>query len=302
MGYMSGQNIFYVGDIVDGIKIGFIGGDRRMLECAKEMARQGYESAICGFDDYKGDFGDAIRTDLSGAVTRASAAVLPLPCLSHGLNINAPFSAARLTCEDVFAFLPKDCILFCGKPSEEFIAFARKRNVSFIDYFSSERLQILNAIPTVEGALCAAMNESDITLHSSECLVTGYGRIAKLLARSLYFLGANVTVAARNGDALTWAQVLGLEICHIDEIGKRFGKYDFVFNTVPARIIGEDVLSAAKKDSVLVELASSPGGFDREAAEKHGLKLIFALGLPGKNAPKSAGIYISKVLLDRLGG
>lgn len=299
--YVFIDYLFFAGDIVEKSKIGFIGGDRRMLECAKEMTRHGYESAMFGFDIYANDMGNTVRTNLSGAVTDSKAVILPLPCFSHSTYINSPFSSEKITSEAVIAAMHEGGLLFCGKATKELERKADEKNIQLIDYFASERLQILNAIPTVEGALCAAMSGSCITLHSAECLVTGYGRIAKLLARSLYLLGAKVTVAARSDDAVTWAQVSGYGACHIDEMQDQFGRYDFVFNTVPAKIISEKALAAAKKDSVLIELASAPGGFDREAAEGYGLKLIFALGLPGKNAPKSAGIYISKVLLECLG-
>lgn len=281
-------------------KIGFVGGDRRMIECAKEMANEGYETAVCGFDDYDGDFGDTIRTDLRGAILRSDAIVLPLPCTSYGSTINTRYSGQKIEADEVFSLVGAGSRVFCGRATQDIIELAAKRGLQIIDYYASERLQILNSIPTVEGALCEAMRRSDITLHSSRCLVTGYGRIARLLSRALYFLGANVTVCARSYDELTWARALGLNTRHLSELKQGFAEYDFIFNTVPSRIIDGETLSLAKSTAIIIELASTPGGFDSEKAKKHFQSVIYAQGLPGRNAPKSAGVYISKVLLEYL--
>ena len=281
-------------------KIGFVGGDRRMLECAKEMSRHGFETAVCGFEEY-GSLGDLIKTDLSGAVTGSCAVVLPLPCCSHADIINSPYGVRNITFSEVLDKC-SDCTVFCGKPPKELRSEAQQRGIALVDYYESERLQILNAIPTAEGALCAAMENSDITLRSSECLVTGYGRISKLLCEALKALGAEVTVCARSEEALTWAKVNGYAALHISALKNAVMTADFVFNTVPSRLFGRQELDCVREDTLLIELASQPGGFDREYAEVRSLKIIYALGLPGKNSPKSAGIYISEVLLDCLAG
>ena len=283
---------------MESIKIGFVGGDGRMLECAKELAAKGFETAVCGFDEY-GDTGDAIKTDLGGAVTGSCAVVLPLPCCTHADIINSPFGTEKITFGEVLDKCGK-CTVFCGKPPEKLKTEAKERGIRLIDYYESERLQILNAIPTAEGALCAAMENSPVTLHSSHCLVTGYGRIAKLLTEKLKSLGAYVTVCARSEEALTWAKVHGYGALHVSALRDAVTGADFVFNTVPSKLFGKDELDRIGADTVLIELASLPGGFDREYAEARGLNIIYALGLPGKNSPKSAGKYISEVLLDSL--
>ncbi|MEG0570666.1 MAG: dipicolinate synthase subunit DpsA, partial [Oscillospiraceae bacterium] len=65
-----------------------------------------------------------------------------------------------------------------------------------------------------------------------------------------------------------------------------------VFNTVPAQILGEDVLRRVEKDCVLIDLASKPGGIDFEIAKKLNIKAIWALSLPGIVAPITAAQII----------
>ena len=53
-----------------------------------------------------------------------------------------------------------------------------------------------------------------------------------------------------------------------------YTSFDFVFNTIPSFIFTRNVLSKHHKDTLFIELASTPGGFDKEAVSKLGLKLI----------------------------
>ena len=47
------------------------------------------------------------------------------------------------------------------------------------DLLKDDELTILNAIPTVEGAIKIAIDEREETIHESNVLVCGYGRIGK---------------------------------------------------------------------------------------------------------------------------
>ena len=68
--------------------------------------------------------------------------------------------------------------------------------------------------------------------------------------------------------------------------------FDFVVNTVPARVLTDAMLCCLSEGALLLELASPPGGFDRTLAENIGVKVLAAPGLPGKSAPYSAAALI----------
>ena len=74
--------------------------------------------------------------------------------------------------------------------------------------------------------------------------------------------------------------------------------YDLIFNTVPATVFTRDVLCNTK--AVITDLASVPGGVDSDAACELGVKVIRALSLPGKVAPRSAGEIITGSVRDIL--
>ena len=84
------------------------------------------------------------------------------------------------------------------------------------------------------------------------------------------------------------AAALGARSCTFGELESVMGEFEFIVNTVPARVIDDATLCMVKEGAVLLELASAPGGFDRKLAENIGLRSAAAPGLPGRCAPQSA--------------
>lgn len=175
-----------------------------------------------------------------------------------------------------------------------------ERGVKIEDYFLREELQILNAVPTAEGALQVAMQECPFTIHSSRCLVVGYGRIGKVLARMLKSLDATVYVSARKRSDLAWIRAAGCIPVKTSEIGNLIADADIVFNTVPAMVIGKEEFRRARKETLFIDLASKPGGIDFEEAKISGVNAVWLLSLPGKVAPLTAGDIIAETVLNIL--
>ena len=69
-------------------------------------------------------------------------------------------------------------------------------------------------------------------------------------------------------------------------------KYDFVFNTVPNIVFNNEILKNASYETLFIDLASAPGGFEKN----NNLNIITALALPGKYSPKSAAEFIYKTI------
>ena len=147
-------------------------------------------------------------------------------------------------------------------------------------------------MPTAEGAIQIAMEELPITLHEARVLVVGFGRVGRALAPRLQALGARVTVAARRYEQRSLAQSMGLGTERADRLPDWLCGYDLVVNTAPARVLGVEELSALKEGALVIDLASKPGGVDMAGAAALGVRVVWALSLPGKVAPVSAGRYI----------
>jgi dipicolinate synthase subunit A len=144
------------------------------------------------------------------------------------------------------------------------------------------------------------MEELSTTIYGSNVLLTGFGRITKVMVKALIGLGANVSVTARKYSDLAWAKIYGCEAIHISELDSHLPKFDILFNTVPAVILDEKKLSSLKENCLVIDLASKPGGVDFDTARALGIKTIWALSLPGKVAPITSGEIIAETIRNIL--
>jgi len=113
-------------------------------------------------------------------------------------------------------------------------------------------------------------------------------------------MGADVSVVARKNEELAFARFYGCKCYNLHHIVDAVKNQDIIFNTVPYPIIDQKVIKHLNKEILIIDLASAPGGIDFQAAEKVGIKTIWALGLPGKVAPKTAGYIIKDVIIKML--
>lgn len=168
------------------------------------------------------------------------------------------------------------------------------------DYLNDEEVVLKNAVATSEGAIEIAIRESKKTIFESKILIFGFGRVAKPLSKAMCALGADVYIAARKKIDRTVASLEKYSSMSIDEALISLDRFDIIFNTVPTRIIEKEHLEKMRNDSLLIDLASKPGGVDFSCAEELGKKVVWALGLPGKTAPLSAAEYIFEYITRKL--
>ena len=114
-------------------------------------------------------------------------------------------------------------------------------------------------------------------------------------------LGAQVTAAARRPAQRALAESFGLRSVAIGRLGQLAPAFDTVVNTVPAQVLSAEVLARLRPESLIVDLASRPGGTDFEAARRLGHRAIHALSLPAACAPESAGEAVAQTVCEMIG-
>ena len=190
---------------------------------------------------------------------------------------------------------------------KSFVDCAALKGIKTFDYFESEAFQIKNAYTTAEAAVNVAMNNMKKNIKGSKFAVTGYGRIAKPLIKLLLELGGEVTVAARKESDITWASIDGCKTIkllpnnsHKNSLIELCRGYDAIFNTVPSWLFDGEFLQNVDKETLIIELASAPGGIDIAEAKRLKSNVLWAASLPGKYAPQSAGELIGECVFDIL--
>lgn len=280
-------------------KIGIMGGDLRIIRLAEILAEEKNIVYIYGLEKKKflNDY-ILVGNSVEELCKNCDYIISGIPFSKNEQDIYAPFSERTIKIEETFNQL-NNKILITGAVGEKILKIAIKNNIKIIDLMKSESFTVLNVIPTVEGALQVAMQNTEFTIHDSKCLVLGFGRIGKLLCSKLNALGANVSCMARENRNLSWVKAMGYKDIAINDLNSNLNDYDIIFNTIPAIVLKDEELKTIKRESssaIIIELASSPGGVDIQIAKEYDIKIIKAQGLPGKVAPLTAAKYIKRTI------
>jgi dipicolinate synthase subunit A len=270
--------------------IAVVGGDEREREIARLAAATGAEVRAHGFPWPEGGIDGVTPTETAAAaVSGARYALLPIPGIGVDGSLYAP-TAPRPIAADAALLEPlaPGAHVMLGAANDTLRAAAEARGVAVHEYEDDRELMLLRGPAIVEGALAVAIDHTDVTLHGSEVCVVGHGTIGSLLARTLRAVGARVHVAARNPVQRAEAYAEGAEPLTLERLPEAAERFAVVFSTVPAAVVGRDVLERLRPGSLVVDLAAPPGGVDLDAARELGHRAVWARGL-GKRAPVTVG-------------
>ena len=270
---MTGKNIL------------IIGGGIRLEKAAEAFAESG--SKVSLFDG---------SVALKSAVDSSDIIVLGIPAVNDDGTVCAENLTSGVSLRDLSMLVGKKKLVVGGRLSERAKAIFDIYGVRWADYALREEFEMANAVPTAEGAIGLAMEEFPFTLHSSRTIVTGFGKVSLALASRLHALGSDVTICARRAEARAMAKSFSFSAVDFPLLPEAAKSCDILFNTVPAKVIGRDALSALPPHAGVIDLASKPGGVDLPEAKELGINVIWALSLPGKVAPVSAGRIIAETV------
>ncbi|MFV0497008.1 MAG: dipicolinate synthase subunit DpsA [Candidatus Fimivivens sp.] len=269
-----------------------LGGDDRQIHLAEKIKAIGEKTTIYG--DGSQDF------SLETAIGNADIIICPVPFTKDRKNIFSDRGISNLSISDFLRVIGSKHTVFGGNIPANVKIQLDTKCVKFFDFMEMEEVCIKNAIATAEGAIAEGIRQSDINLHQSKCLVLGYGRCGKMLAQKLKSLDAKVTVGGRDDRKLAYAMAFGLETIQIKALKNFIGAFDFVFNTVPERIVEKDLIDLMKKDVSVLDIASLPGGVDLNYCKDVGIKAGLYLGIPGKYAPKASADILFDAMMQVL--
>lgn len=275
------------------LKFGILGGDYRYKILKDLIAADGYETNIYGCV-FANDNVEAVDE----LVEKSNIIIGSIPCSVDEKLFSTGYGEVRI--EDLFYLMNKNKIkIFIGGVVKPYIKQeAAKYSVKTFDFFDIEEVSVRNAVPTAEGAIMTAMKESERTIFGSKCLVIGYGRCGKMLAKDLNGLGARVTVTYRKEGDGAYIESWGMTALNFKDIRCGINSYDFIFNTVPAVVLDGDLLKIINRKTVIIDIAQAPGGVDYSLASVLNIKTVYCPGLPGRCAPMTAAEILKKAALD----
>ncbi|MGM0846716.1 MAG: dipicolinic acid synthetase subunit A [Bacillota bacterium] len=288
--------------MLTGMQIAVLGGDARQLEIIRKLTELDAKISLIGFEQLDHAFTGAVKEKIDEVeFNDVDAIILPVPGTNLEGEIETIFSNEKIKLtEEVLKETPSHCKVYSGISNKYLNEITSSAERGLIQLFERDDVAIYNSIPTVEGTIMMAIQHTDFTIHGSNLTVLGLGRVGMSVARTFHHLGARVKVGARKSEHLARITEMGLTPFHLDDLEKEVNDCDMLINTIPAQVVGAGVIAKMPTHTLIIDLASKPGGTDFRYAEKRGVKALLAPGLPGIVAPKSAGQILANVLSQLL--
>lgn len=288
--------------MLTGIQVALIGGDARQLEVIRKFSELDASVQLIGFDNLKYAFNGITKSTLNVEMLHGMDAIILPPVGTDDKGyVESIFSTNELILtEEHIAALPKYARVYTGMAKDYLKDICSVQGIELIELFARDDVAIFNSIPTAEGALMMAIQNTDFTIHGSQCMVLGLGRIGMTLARTLQALGAHIKMGVLKPEQFARAWEMGFEPFYTTELSHQVTNIDLLFNTIPSMIVTAQIIANIPNRALIIDLASKPGGTDFRFAEKRGIKAMLAPGLPGIVAPRTAGLIIAKTLSELL--
>ncbi len=276
------------------IKFGILGGDFRYKILSELLKKDGY-CVNC----YANSFSVNTVESVAGLTEVSDVVIAPIPCSKDGKTVFLP-EGESVELQELTSEMDKcsDRILIGGVMTESVRSAASVYGIKVYDFFEMEEVAVLNAIPTAEGAIQTAMQESERTIFGSKAIVLGYGRCGKILANMLKGIGAQVSVTYRKEADRAYITAYGYNPIPFKELVSYIGDFNFIFNTIPAPVLNRDVLKKLNRDTLLIDLAQAPGGTDFSYARNLNIKALYCPGLPGRVAPYTAAQVLKDAVIN----
>lgn len=288
--------------MLTGLHIAVIGGDARQLEVIRKLIELDAKLSLIGFDQLDHGFTGAMQTQIHELdFSDIDAIILPITGANVQGEIDTIFSNKKIVLtEEMLKKTPEHCTIYSGIKTAYLNRIVKITDRKLVILFERDDVAIYNSIPTVEGTLMMIIQNTDFTIHGSRIAVLGFGRTGMSIARALHALGAHVKVGARRSEHLARITEMNFTPFELKDLCKEVCDIDICINTIPTMIVNASVISRMPAHTLIIDLASKPGGTDFRYAEKRGIKALLAPSLPGIVAPKTAGKIIGNVLSQLL--
>lgn len=187
-----------------------------------------------------------------------------------------------------------------GAFTDKWTQYLQMHEITYFDLMKEEKVAQKNAYITAEATVAEILKYSDYSIWGQKIIVCGYGRCGKCVADLLAAIGAKVTVLARSAKARRAARCDGHEAVDFSYGPEEVYGAHTIVNTVPAQVIREPMIQEMHRDTVIIDIASRPGGVDLVAAERREIKVVAALGLPGLYTTKSSAKVFADAIIDQM--
>lgn len=279
-----------------------MGGDLRQTGVIKHLANLDITLYLAGLEELTFDHKNIKHVKLNEIdFSLMDGILLPIPGVHDGGKIETTFSSETIILtKEMIAKTKKECVIYAGVITPYLQEIQCAANRKMVAIFARDDVAIFNSIPTAEGALMLAIENTPVTIHQANVMILGFGRVGKTVARLFHSVGAKVSVCIRKPEDAARVNEMGMMPLFMHTLPEAAKNQAIFINTVPHLVLNANILDHVDKAALIIDLASKPGGTDFAYAKKLGIQTLWSLGLPAKVAPKTAGEIIGNVLAELL--
>ncbi len=273
-----------------------IGGDERQSYLASILANK-YKVIVFGVNPIPK--GVVVGDSFGNTIKEAKCVLAPIPFTRDGDNLNCEGECYPLN--SLFQTMTINQQLYAGAIPREWMLVGRRLQIHLTDYMSIEEIAWKNAVATAEGTLAEAIRHYPDNIQGARCVILGFGRCGVMIAKIFQSIGADVTVCVRREEVMFKGACLGYDMQSLEVLKQeKFisdSNINIMINTIPSRIIGEEMLAQMPKDCLVLDIAGQ--GVDWKKAEELGIEAYRCLGLPGMYAPRISAKILAEYIMKK---
>ena len=96
------------------------------------------------------------------------------------------------------------------------------------------------------------------------------------------------------------ASTMGFDTIPLSDLSQKIGEFTYIFNTIPAPVLTEDLIRLMNPGVTIIDIASAPGGVDFDFCKKQNIRAKLCPGLPGIYAPETSGEILFEAIVKCL--
>lgn len=195
--------------------------------------------------------------------------------------------------------LPTNTVVFGGNLAEGIKLELNKKKIKFINLLNDENFVIKNAKLTAEGVLALVIGCGEKSIFENKVLILGSGRVGLAAASLFNKIKINADFAIFHENKLSVASFYCENVVFKDDLPKKIGDYDIIINTVPAKILDDEILNKINKKASILEIASV-NCLNTDLLKFYTFKYILAPALPMVYSAETAGKFMLDSILKQL--
>lgn len=209
------------------------------------------------------------------------------------------FSPAKKFNENEVEKFPADITIFGGNVSDEVLQNFKNNNIKYINLLKDENFVVKNAKLTAEGVLALTISCNEKSIFENKVLILGSGRVGLAIASLFNKLNINTDFAVFHKDKFATASFYCKNVIFKDDFPKKIGEYDIIINTVPAKILDDEMLNKINKKANILEIASI-NCLNTDLLKLYTFKYVPAPALPMIYSSETAGKFMLDSILKEL--